>query len=140
MFWIIERILERLLLKSALQMGSRKEAEMELVQVESRAELLRRAKELEEEKVPGFEQLAVTLRKKAAEMEAGGVAPGADVLKVAEELRGDDLQNGHGQKATWLSAPQKEQQTALPAPRGKKRGRPRKHPLPDLTGQETVES
>ena len=140
MLWIIERILERLLLKSALQMSSRKEAEMELVQVESRAELLRRAKELEDEKVPGFEQLAATLRKKAAEMEAGGVAPGADVLKVVEELRGDDLQNGNGQKATRLNAPQEKQHTALPAPRGKKRGRPRKHPLPDSPSEESGES
>ena len=39
MLWIIERILERLLLKSAIQMGSQKEAEMDLKHVQSRMAL-----------------------------------------------------------------------------------------------------
>ena len=90
MLWIIERILERLLLKSAIQMGSQKEAEMDLKHVQSRAVLLRRAHELEEEKVPGFETLAASLRRRAEEMDAGGRAPGADVLQVARELGAGD--------------------------------------------------
>ena len=140
MLWIIERILERLLIKSALQMGSQKEAEMELAQVESRAELLRRAEALEKEKVPGFDELATTLRKRAEQMVAGGVAPGADVLKIAEELRSGEIEDGTQQKAPGVAAPRNELQKALPAPGTKKRGRPRKHPLPDSSGEAKAES
>jgi len=57
-------------------MGSQKEAEMDLKHVQSRAALLRRAHELEGEKVPGFDTLAASLRRRAEEMEGG--APGAD--------------------------------------------------------------
>ena len=140
MLWIIERIIERLFLKSALQMSSQKEAEMELAHVGCRAELLRRAKELEEEKVPGFDQLAATLRNKAAEMEDGGKAPGADVLRIAEELQLGAFQNGNGKATSRPALTQEKRKTSLTATGGRKRGRPRKHPLPDSTGREHAES
>ncbi len=135
MLWIIERILERLLLRSALQMGAQKEAEMELSEVEGRAELLRRAESLEKEKVPGFEALAARLRRRAEQMESGSVAPGTDVLAIAEELRisGPEIGNGVVRNGT-------PNQKALPSPSGKKRGRPRKAPLPEPSEEETSDS
>jgi hypothetical protein len=135
MLWIIERILERLLLKSALQMGAQKEAEMELAEVEGRAELLRRAETLEKEKIPGFEALAARLRRRAEQMESGSVAPGTDVLAIAEELRTGGQENGNGMVVSGSTTPK-----ALPSPTGKKRGRPRKAPLPEPSEEETSDS
>jgi hypothetical protein len=133
MLWIIERILERLLLKSAIQMGSQKEAEMDLKHVQSRAVLLRRAHELEEEKVPGFDALAASLRRRAEEMEGG--APGADVLQVARELgAGDDGDESESRK---LGSSEMNFQRALPAPTKRKRGRPRKDAISELKSEDT---
>ena len=73
-------------------------------------------------------------------MEPGAVSPGSDMLKIAQELQAGDFENGNEKMTPRLGASQKRPQTALPAPTGTKRGRPRKRPLPDSTGPQNAAS
>lgn len=128
MRWFFQRILDRLLLKSTIQAASEFEAQLTLEMGESRAVLLRKAHELEQERVPGFEQLAADLRAQAAKM-GGRQLPAGEVLEIAAMLREENLR----EPIVTLAIADETQTAACPAMRtlpspatGKKRGRPRK--------------
>lgn len=128
MRWFFQRILDRLLLKSTIQVASEFEAQLTLELGESRAALLRKAHDLEQERVPGFEQLAADLRAQAAKM-GGRHLPADEVLDIAATLREENLR----EPITTLAIADETQMPAcgamrsLPSPTtATKRGRPRK--------------
>ena len=126
MRWIFRRIIDRLLVRSTVQVASEVEAEMNLELSEARAMLLRRAHELEQENLPGLEQVAATLRLQAARMGGEDDLPGGDAPRIAAMLRRENL--GENEPPIVLplaSETSGKEQLALPAP--KKRGRPRKN-------------
>jgi len=128
MRWFLQRILARLFLKSTIHVASELEAQMAMELGESRAALLRRAHELEQERVPGLEEVATGLRAQAAKM-GGSETPASDAARIADLLRVADLR-AVGQQPGTLGhergdiAP--EAARALPSPATKNRGRPRK--------------
>lgn len=127
MRWIFRKIIDRLLVRSTVQVASQVEAEMNLELGEARAMLLRRAHELEQENLPGMEQVAASLRLQAARMGAEDEIAGGDAVRIAAVLRRENL--SEEEPRIVLPAPGEVTQTsvlALPAP--KKRGRPRKRP------------
>lgn len=127
MHWIFRKIIDRLLVRSTVQVASQLEAEMNLELGEARAMLLRRAHELEQENLPGLEQVAASLRLQAARMGAEDEIPGGDAVRIAVALRRDNLRE---QDPPIVLPPSAEMAVSeplgLPAP--KKRGRPRKSP------------
>jgi len=97
---------------------------------ESRAAILRRAHELEQEHVPGLEQVAADLRAQATRM-GGSEAPASDAARIAEMLRLEDLRDAGERPLTALQQPcdiAPGPMLALPSPAARKRGRPRKSP------------
>lgn len=127
MRWIFRKIIDRLLVRSTVQVASQVEAEMNLELSEARVMLLRRAHELEQENLPGLEHVAASLRLQAARMGGEEDLPAGDAVRIASALRRENLSEEElplvlpppaGRVAT--------EQLALPAP--KKRGRPRKSP------------
>lgn len=127
MRWIFRRIIDRLLVRSTVQVASQVEAEMNLELGEARAMLLRRVHELEQENLPGLEQVAATLRLQAARMGGDDEIPGGDAARIASVLRRENLNE---EEPPIVLPPPAEMSgakpLALPAP--KKRGRPRKDP------------
>lgn len=128
MQWIFRKIIERLLVRSTIQVASRVEAEMNLETGETRAMLLRRAHELEQENLPGLEQVAASLRLQAARMGAEEEIPGGDAVRIASVLRRDNL--SEHEPPIVLPPPAETERLALPAP--KRRGRPRKSAEPPV--------
>jgi len=125
MRWIFRKIIDRLLVRSTIQVASEVEAEMNLELGEARAMLLRRAHELEQENLPGLEQVAASLRLQAARMGAEDEIPGGGAVRIASVLRRESL--SEQEPPIVLPPPAEMPETgrlALPAP--KKRGRPRK--------------
>lgn len=127
MRWFFQRILDRLLVKATIQVASEFEAQLTLEKGESRAALLRRAYELEQERVPGFDQLAADLRAQAAQM-VGSHLPAGEVLEIVAALREDDLRDTKSARSITVAVPAPASTTTLglPSPTPKKRGRPRK--------------
>jgi hypothetical protein len=120
--------------KSTVEIASELEAQIHLGLSETRVSLLRRAHELEQEEVPGLDEIAAALRAHAARMGGRGEIPATDVLAVVEILREENLRES-------ATAPHAEAREQLPLSLGqaapaatavaKKRGRPRKYPSAD---------
>jgi hypothetical protein len=134
MLWLFRKILDRLLVKSAVHVASELEAQIDLEVSETRATLLRKAHAFEQENIPGLEQVAASLRTRAARVAGESEVPAKDVVAIVALLRDENLRDElpaslshHGDVAdapcAFLSA--------LPAPEAKKRGRPRKSPADD---------
>jgi len=130
MRWFFQRILDRLFLKSTIQVASELEAQMAMEFSESRAAILRRAHELEQERVPGMEQVAAELRAQAAKM-GGSETPASDAARIADLLRPENLRDAGERPLTAWQQPcdiAPGSMLALPSPTARKRGRPRKPP------------
>lgn len=146
MHWILRRIFDRLFVKSTIQAASELEAQMCLELGQAQAQLLRKAHELEQEKVPGFEDIAAGLRAQATRIGSADDAPAMDVLAVVAVLRGENLRNAaeDSRAARGKQANMPASQPALPAPGAKKRGRPRKHavekPASSMAGDDIQQS
>ena len=69
MQWIFQRIVERLFVKLIAMMGSEWDARVEMHLSETRAELLRKAKQLEGEETRGLEEVAASLRARRSSWE-----------------------------------------------------------------------
>lgn len=133
MQWIFQRIIERLVLKLISMMGSEWDARVELHLSETRAELLRRAKQFESEETLGLDEVAASLRAQAEALGKKGEAPSDDVVRVAISLKDENLREPDSLKAPD-AVPEETKEVSgglLPAPEKKKRGRPRKHPRPE---------
>ena len=128
MHWFFQRILDRLLLKSTIHAASQFEADLTLQLGESRAELLRKAHELEQERIPGLDEVAASLRAQAARMGQATRLRPATCWRWLRASR-DDLREA-APAALAIEHENFEQARGkplpLPSPGGKKRGRPRK--------------
>lgn len=127
MFWIVRRIMDRLLVKITVVVASKLESHADLELEETRADFLRRAAELEKEDVAGMEEVVTRLRSQAAAIGRDGKTPGDGTLEVAKRLASDNLREEPSEPA--FDAPSEvgllEQDTTGDS-RGKKRGRPKK--------------
>lgn len=135
MLWLFRRILDRLLVKSAVHAASDLEAQMELAASETQASLLRRAYELEQENVPGLDQVAAGLRARAASMAGENGVPGGDISGIVSILRAEDLREEVERTRPAIGSeavPVRRAAPAAPRQAAKKRGRPRKMPAVDL--------
>ena len=135
MLWLFRRILDRLLVKSAVHVASDLEARMDLEMCETQAILLRRAHELEQENIPGLEQIAAGLRARAASLGGDDEVPAKDISAIVAVLRAEDLREEAQPSRAAIGGdvpPAKHPRPAPPAREAKKRGRPRKTPPVDL--------
>jgi hypothetical protein len=129
MLWLFRKILDRLLAKSAVHVASELEARMDLEVSEMRANLLRKAHEFEQEKIPGLEQVAAGLRARAARVAGENEVPADDVVAIVAILRDENLREDRPASSSDVchnADSPRRLLSALPAPDVKKRGRPRK--------------
>jgi hypothetical protein len=129
MLWFLRRVLDRLFAKLTLHLASELETHMEMELTERRAELLRRANELQKEEVPGIAEVAGSLRARAEKLGAESCVPAGDAIEVIERLRAEDLREAN---RLALAQAKKAEKPGVPAltfdapASSKKRGRPRK--------------
>ena len=91
MRWLFERVVDRLIAKLTLLLAARFESHTELELIETKAEMLRRADELERDDSPEGKSLAAELRAAAARLGRGEHGPAGDVLAAVEQLHGEEL-------------------------------------------------
>ena len=91
MRWLFERVVDRLIAKLTLLLAARFESHTEMELVETKAEMLRRADELERDDSPEGKTLAAELRAAAARLGRGEHGPAGDVLAAVEQLHGEEL-------------------------------------------------
>ena len=91
MRWLFQRVVDRLLAKLTLLLAARFESHAEMELVETKAEMLRRADELEQDDSPEGKSLAAELRAAAARLGRGESGPAGDVLAAVEQLNGEEL-------------------------------------------------
>ena len=129
MQWIFQRIVERLFVKLIAMMGSEWDARVEMHLSETRAELLRKAKQLEGEETRGLDEVAASLRAQAEQLGKGGESPASDVLAIAMSLREENLREPDSLRVAQEKTTENGEATCglLVAPEKKKRGRPRKN-------------
>ena len=91
MRWLFQRVVDRLLSKLTLLLAARFESHAEMELVETKAEMLRRAGELEQDDSPEGKSLAAELRAAAARLGRSESGPAGDVLAAVERLNGEEL-------------------------------------------------
>ena len=121
MLWLFRRVLDRLVVRVVGVVASQIESHAQMELSETKAELLRRAKELECEDTPGMEDLAAELRLRAEGI-AESAGPGTDVTRLAVELHDVDLRDVESLKLPASA----DKPRAIESSNGRKRGRPRK--------------
>jgi hypothetical protein len=129
MLWLFRKLIDRLLGKAALVVGSTMESEMEMELSAARAELLRRARKLEQEDVPGFAEIAAELRAVAGRLGKAVSIPCADAVATISALAAEDLRTPEALLLSGEAAPSGAPATEpglLPSPASRKRGRPKK--------------
>lgn len=93
MLWLFRKIVDRLLVKSVVIIGSELESQMEIEISEARAALLRRASELEQEVIPGFKEIAADLRARVVRLGDHAEVPCTGVLQVVKALEHENLRD-----------------------------------------------
>lgn len=111
MRWLFQRVLDRLAAQLTLLLAARFESQAELELTETRAELLRRAGQLERDDAPGTDVLAAELRAAAERLGRGEGGPAESVLEPLRRLEGEDLQTPDGLRLSADAEPPR----ALPA-------------------------
>jgi len=120
MIWLFRRILDRLVVRVLGVVATQVESHAQMELSETRAELLRRAKEFDHEDTPGMDLVAAELRGRAERI-GSSAGPGSEVLQLASELHGEDLRNAESLRLPVTDKPQ-----AIESSNGRKRGRPRR--------------
>jgi hypothetical protein len=91
MRWLFQRVLDRLAAQLTLLVAARFESQAEMELTETRAEMLRRAGQLERDDAPGAETLAAELRAAAQRLGRDDRAPAEGVLGPLRTLHAEDL-------------------------------------------------
>jgi hypothetical protein len=123
MLWFFRRVLDRLVARVMGVIATEIESHAQIELSDTRAALLRRAKELEQENVPGMEHVAAELRSRA-ELLGAAPGPGSEVAGYVEALHGEDLRNPEALRLP--KAGNDSGVLAIESTNGAKRGRPRR--------------
>jgi len=118
MLWLFRRVLDRLVVRVVGVVATQIESHAQMELSETRAELLRRAKELEHEDTPGVDLVAAELRSRAERIGVSA-GPESEVTELAAELHGEDLRTGESLRL----ASERQKPRRIKTSNGRKRGR-----------------
>ena len=124
MLWFFRRVLDRLVARIVGVVATQIESHAQMELSETRASLLRRAKELDHEDTPGMDLIAAELRSRA-ECIGTSVGPGSEITHLVAELQGEDLRNADSLRLP-PAAGSEDKPLAIESANGRKRGRPRR--------------
>jgi hypothetical protein len=129
MLWFFRKVLDRLVARVVGLVAAQIESHAQMEMSEMRAELLRRARELDREETPGMEDVAAELRSRAARI-GQSAGPGSEVVALVAEYDAEDLRTtgklGHASHSIADERPR-----SIESENGRKRGRPRKGAVSD---------
>jgi hypothetical protein len=133
MLWFFRKVLDRLIVRVVGLVAVQIESHAQMEMSEMRAELLRRARELDREETPGMEEIAAELRSRAASI-GQSAGPGSEVVALVSELDGEDLRtSGKFQHSAPTIA--EDRPLAIESATEPKRGRARKGGVGDAANE-----
>lgn len=123
MRWLFQRILDRLTAQFALLVAAQLESQAEMELSETRADMLRRAQQLERDETPGADVVASQLRTAAEQLGGDERGPAEGVLGALRRLQGENLREPENLRLAFHEKGEKKP-LELEAP--EKRGRSNK--------------